>query len=171
MRRRLRDVIEKNLRICSGCPEPVANLHITLVFIGGVAAERIGAIEQAVTGVSGAAFELLLERIGYWERPRILWLGPREIPPALYALVKELRAVLESCGVAPETWPYLPHMKLARKVYRPPPSTTLEPIRWPVGGFSLMESVPAGRRSAYRELACWTLHANDKAHEPGPLSG
>jgi 2'-5' RNA ligase len=170
VRRRLRDLLEKGLSIRSGRPEPVANLHITLVFIGDVAADRVDAIEQAIAGVSAAAFELLLERVGYWERPRILWLGPREVPPALYALVKDLRTVLETCGVQPETRPYLPHMTLARKVHRPPPPATLEPIRWPVSGFSLMESVPVERRSSYRELATWPLRANDKAHEPGTLS-
>jgi 2'-5' RNA ligase len=171
VRRRLRDVLDQNLRIRSGRAEQVANLHVTLVFIGPIAGERVSAIEQTVAGVSGAAFELVLERIGYWERPRILWLGPREVPAALLSLVRDLRAALETCGVTAEKRPYLPHMTLARKVHRPPAVNMLEPIRWPVSVFSLMESVPVERSSAYRELACWPLRANDKPHEPGTLSG
>jgi 2'-5' RNA ligase len=171
LRRRLRDLLARDLSIRNGRPEPVANLHVTLVFIGSVGSERVNAIEQAVAGVSGEAFELLLERVGYWERPRILWLGPREAPAALITLVKDLRAALETCGIAAETRPYLPHMTLARKVQRPPPAVMPEPVRWPVGVFSLMESVPCEHRSAYRELARWPLQATDKPGEPGTLSG
>lgn len=171
LRGRLRDLLERELPVRSGRPEPVANLHITLVFIGDVAGDRVSAIEQAVASVPGAAFELSLERVGYWERPRILWLGPREVPAVLFSLVRDLRVALETCGIPPETRPYLPHMTLARKVLRLPPAVAIEPLRWAVGAYSLMESVPCEGRSAYRELARWPLRSNDKAHETRPLSG
>jgi hypothetical protein len=47
----------------------------------------------------------------------------------------------------------------------------LDPVRWTISDFYLMESVPVERSSAYRKLACWPLRANDKPHEPGTLSG
>mgnify|MGYP000863215928 CR=1 FL=1 len=170
LRRRLRELLDRQLPCRSGRPEPIANLHITLVFIGDIASERMAAIEQAAGAVSGTSFELSLARVGYWERPRILWLGPDETPATLFYLVRDLRAALESCGVVSETRPYLPHMTLARKVTRPPPETRVEPVRWPVETFSLVESVPTAGRSLYRELVRWPLPEADKTREPAPLS-
>jgi 2'-5' RNA ligase len=157
LRRRLRVLLDEEVPIRSGRPEPLANLHVTLVFIGGVAADRVAPIEEAAAGVSGAAFDLILERVGYWDRPRILWLGPRSTPPALFALVRDLRAALAGCGMTPETRPYLPHMTLARKVTRPPAETIAGPLSWRVETYSLLESVPSDRGRVYRELAAWPL--------------
>jgi 2'-5' RNA ligase len=156
VRRRLQALLDRDLPVRGGRPEPLANLHVTLVFIGGVAADRVAAIERAAAGVSGMAFDLILDRVGYWGRPRILWLGPRSIPPALFALVRELRAALEGCGMPPETRPYLPHMTLARKVMRAP-GTIAGPLSWRVETYSLLESVPSGQGRVYRELTAWPL--------------
>jgi 2'-5' RNA ligase len=150
-------MLDRDLSIRDGRPEPLANLHVTLVFIGDVEAGRVAAIERAAAGASGAAFDLILERVGYWNRPRILWLGPRSIPPALFTLVRDLRAALERCGMTPETRPYLPHMTLARKVTRAPAGTAAGPLSWRVENYSLLESVPAERGRIYRELAVWPL--------------
>jgi 2'-5' RNA ligase len=170
LRRRLRHLLDRTVQIRSGRPEPIANLHVTLVFIGNVAGGRVAPIERAAAGLSGTAFELALDRIGYWGRSRILWLGPREVPAALFSLVKDLRAALEPCGVTAETRPYLPHMTLARKVRHPPPAGVIDAVNWRVNTYSLMESVPLERGSAYRELAAWRLQPGDKPHEPQALS-
>ncbi len=162
MRRRLQERIDRHLILSNGRAEPIGNLHVTLVFIGDVEAGRVTAVERAVAGIPGAAFELSLERVGYWGRPRILWLGPREVPPPLYALVGHLRAAVGACGFAAETRPYLPHMTLARKVSRPPRVDAIEPVRWSVSSYSLMESVPAAGRSAYLVLNSWPLSSESR---------
>lgn len=157
LRDRLRERLEAGLRHRDGRPEPVANLHVTLVFIGDVETARAAAIERAVAGVPGDAFTLSLERVGYWPRPRILWLGPRATPPALYALVGSLRAAVMAAGGPEETRPYLPHITLARKVSRPPRMDRIEPLAWEVTRYCLLESVPAANRRAYLERGCWPL--------------
>ena len=162
LRRRLRERIDRRLILRDGRPEPIGNLHVTLVFIGDVEAGCVPAVERAVAGIPGTAFELSLERVGYWGRPRILWLGPREVPPPLYALVGDLRAAAEACGFAAETRPYLPHMTLARKVSRPPRVEAIEPVRWSISSYSLMESVPVAGRSAYRVLNTWPLQPESR---------
>jgi 2'-5' RNA ligase len=156
VRRRLRALLDA-MTVRSGRPELLANLHVTLVFIGDIEAGRVAAIERAAAGVSGAAFDLVLERVGYWNRPRILWLGPRSIPPALFALVRDLRAALAGCGMTPETRPYLPHMTLGRKVMHAPAEAAAGPLSWRVESYSLLESVPSERGRVYRELAAWPL--------------
>ncbi|MCC6208940.1 MAG: RNA 2',3'-cyclic phosphodiesterase [Gammaproteobacteria bacterium] len=157
LRSRLKDRLETGLRIRDGRPEPVANLHVTLVFIGDVEAGCSAAIERAVAGVPGPAFTLSLERVGYWPRPRILWLGPREAPPALCALVGTLRAAVVAGGGPVETRPYLPHMTLARKVLQPPREDHIEPLTWEVTAYSLLESVPDASRRTYLEVGSWPL--------------
>ncbi len=157
LRGRLRERLETDLPVRGGRPEPVANLHVTLVFIGDVGAGRAAAIEHAVAGIPGAPFRLSLERVGYWPRPRILWLGPREVPPALYALVGRLRAAVAAGGGPQETRSYLPHMTLIRKVPRPPGTDAIAPVSWAVNAYFLLESVVVAGRRAYLELGSWPL--------------
>lgn len=157
VRLRLRERLETGLRIRDGRPEPVANLHVTLVFIGDVEAGRAAVIERAVADIPGTAFDLSLERVGYWPCPRILWLGPHEVPPALYALAGRLRAAVAAAGGPQETRPYLSHMTLARKVPRPPGTDWVEPVSWAVNAYSLLESVAAAGRRVYLESGSWPL--------------
>ena len=66
---------------------PAANLHLTLVFLGQTAPAREAAYRAALAGLRAAPFTLELDRLGCFRGPRVLWLGPSQIPPALTALV------------------------------------------------------------------------------------
>jgi RNA 2',3'-cyclic 3'-phosphodiesterase len=136
---------------------PASNLHVTLAFVGAVIADTRACLEQAAASVRGEAFELLLERIGTWPGPGILWLAPDTCPPALQRLAMDLQQALQPCGYVPEQRPYQPHVTLARKLKGVVPGATISPLRWPVRDFVLAESVtgPAGPR--YQVLARWPL--------------
>ena len=136
---------------------PASNLHITLAFAGTVAAEGRHCLEAAAGDIREAGFDLCIGRVGYWERPRILWAGPTHIPPELWSLAGALRRTLEVCGIEPESRPYQPHVTLARKVSKLPGNPVFPPLHWSISHFSLVESVtdPAGAR--YRVLRSWTL--------------
>lgn len=166
VRRRLGHLLENSLRIRSGRPEQIDKLHVTLVFIGDADDGRIACLEQAAAGVPAGAFELVLDRIGYWGRPRILWLASRQAPPAALSLVRALNAALESCGLTAEQRPYRPHMTLARKVRHPPRDNSIDPIRWRVESYALMESIPREKGTAYRVLRVWPLQPGDEPREP-----
>lgn len=150
--RRLRKMLPRGI----GRRIPVDDLHITLVFIGQVSGDIRACIRRAAGEVQGRRFELVLDRIGHWRRPRILWLGPAHTPAELFALVGALRERVAECGIPPEDRPYQTHMTLARKVQRPP-NLVVEPLVWPVDSFSLMESASASEGVRYRELAVWPL--------------
>lgn len=137
---------------------PVDNLHITLVFLGQIDTLTRACIEQIAAEVGGDSFRLVLDRVGYWSRPQILWLAPSHVPSALTALFENMLAGLGKCRVTLDKRPYRPHITLARKVKNPPPRIKFEPLIWHVRQYSLMESLPSpDGRVNYQELACWKL--------------
>ncbi len=136
---------------------PEANLHITLAFAGPVTAAVRQCLEQHAAAIRAAPFELLLEHVGHWPRPRILWAGPQHTPPELWSLVGGLNKAFEACGLACETRPWQAHLTLARKISRPPPVLTIEPIHWSISEFCLVESVTGPHGASYRVLASWKL--------------
>jgi 2'-5' RNA ligase len=136
---------------------PETNLHITLAFAGPVTAAVRQCLEQQAAGIRAAPFELTLERIGHWPRPRILWAGPAHTPPELWSLVGGLNSAFEACGLAHETRPWQAHVTLARKISRAPQATVIEPIHWSISDFCLVESVTGAPGASYRILASWKL--------------
>lgn len=165
---------------------PAANLHLTLAFLGSLGAGQRACVEAtvdrwmsgrgAVPGdrLAPTGFTLRLDQMGYWPRPQVLWLGPRETPPALSALVRGLRGILIPCGYRGDASPFRAHVTLARKV-APPAGADADvgtgvgagsgltgapaPVLWPVRDFVLLAShrVPSGVR--YAVVARWPLSA------------
>lgn len=141
----------------TGRPVAAENLHITLVFLGSVVAERFPCVKAVADGVQGKCFRLTLDRIGHWPRPQVLWAGASVTPPELAALARELSEGLKSCGFTPETRPYQAHLTLARKVNRAKPGLTMEPVSWSVDRFCLVRSLTLPEGVKYEVLASWPL--------------
>lgn len=133
------------------------NLHITLAFVGGVTADQRVCMEAAAADVTAQAFTVTLDRLGFWQRPKILWAGASVMPPELLRLVAALNAALIPCGHQPETRPFQVHVTLARKAHRPPEVREIPPIAWPVDAFCLVESVAVEHGSEYRVIGRWPL--------------
>jgi len=136
---------------------PAENLHITLAFAGPVTAAVRDCLVVAADGIRAAPFELLIDHVGHWPRPRILWAGPSHTPAGLWSLVEELNQAFECCGLQRETRPFQAHVTLARKVGRAPPLAAVAPVAWSISDFSLMESVTDPRGACYRRLVTWKL--------------
>jgi 2'-5' RNA ligase len=140
-----------------GRPVHPADRHITLVFLGDTAPEQRTCAERAAAGVRARRFELSIDRVGYWPRPRILWAGCSHTPGALLELVQGLQQALVGCGFRPERRPYAPHITLARKAHKPTEITLDKPLTWPVRSFVLMGSDLDAPPPRYRVLARWPL--------------
>ncbi len=136
---------------------PAPNLHITLAFAGSVTASVRHCLEEAAGNLTLAPFDLILDHTGYWRRPRIAWMGPTHVPPALWSLIGGLRTVFEACGLQVETRPYQPHVTLARKISRLANDTPIAPVPWSIRSFSLVESVNTPSGVSYQRLVTWTL--------------
>jgi 2'-5' RNA ligase len=134
-----------------------ADLHLTLHFLGQVAPQRLDALCALAAGVDAAGFELVLDQLGHWPRPQVLWAGPGLTPPALVELHARLGAGLLALGFELDSRPFAAHVTLARKIRRwPQGASALDPIHWQAREFALVESVP-GSIPAYRPLARWPL--------------
>jgi 2'-5' RNA ligase len=134
-----------------------ANLHITLAFLGNQSPEQRACLETAATLVTAPSFELVIDRLGHWPRPRIFWAGPSASPDALTTLVERLNLALAGCGYQPEPRRFQVHITLARKALRPPAQIQISAIVWPARDFCLVESVTGERGVEYRVIGRWPL--------------
>ena len=136
-----------------------ADLHLTLAFLGATSADRLAAYQAALANLPELELDLLLDRYGYWPRPRILWLGPSQTPPILYARVAELHRRLRDCGFIPEARAFQAHITLARRYPGPAPAQSpVMPVRWLSREVALVESLREGAGTGYRVLRRWPEH-------------
>lgn len=158
VRRQLAEVAAEAGASHSGRVIPPNNLHITLVFLGALNNARRQCAEQVAASLRGERFTLVLDQLGYWPRPRIVWAGAGRLPAPLLGLVTLLQTGLTECGIPPETRPYQAHATLMRKVGRRPAALAVRnSIVWNVERFWLVESVSGDNGVLYRPLLSWQL--------------
>ncbi len=144
----------------AGRPVPAANLHLTLVFLGQLDEDAVDCVQQAGGQVRAHAFQIVLDHVGYWSRPRVLWLGPKHSPAPLFALVGALRDSLRKCPLNLDQRPYQAHMSLLRKAQPPAAAIEFASLAWEIRRFSLMESLSVAGGVQYREICAWPLRAD-----------
>lgn len=142
-------------RECRGKRVPPQNLHATLVFLGNTPAEQMEAVRHAAARVALRAFELRIDRPGYWQHNNIAWAGCESVPDELHALAGDLRAALGEAGVTFDAKPFVPHVSLLRKANRPQRFPPLVPIAWRVRSFVLVRSNPQADGTAYEVIGTW----------------
>lgn len=143
-----------------GRPVPAANLHLTLLFLGDVAAARLPALSLAANSAAEAwrPFALRLDRFDCWPGQRLLWAGLASAAPELIDFAARLRSTVEKAGFPlpePER-AFVPHLTLVRKLARAPQD--LPPLQlpaWPVTGFELLASTRSPAGASYLRLGAW----------------
>ena len=132
---------------------PEGNIHLTLAFLGKADAE--GAI-RAGKRVRGKAHQLPIEEARYVRANRMVWVAPRETPPALSALHESLAMELYREEFILERRPFAAHVTLIRDAQRAelPP---LPVAQWPVEEFVLVRSRVSARGATYEPLERFTL--------------
>lgn len=135
-------------------------LHLTLCFLGGVDGGTRRCLEGQAGTVQAPPFTLVLDRLGYFPRPRVVWLGASAVPEPLPSLVQQLRDGQRRCGLEPERRPFQAHLTLARKARRGPAVNEMEPLVWPVERFALVASRTLPEGAQYEVLREWPLVAD-----------
>ncbi|MBN1378833.1 MAG: RNA 2',3'-cyclic phosphodiesterase [Gammaproteobacteria bacterium] len=128
------------------------NLHLTLCFIGEIDQMQLQVFTRAAEDVISEPFALALDRLGYFARTRVLWLGSDHTPAALLALVKNLNKTLRHCGYKSETRPFKPHVTLMRKARPLATLPDFKPVSWNIIGFVLAQSLLQQTGVCYRIL-------------------
>lgn len=133
---RLRASCTRNRDIRWTRPE---GLHLTLKFLGEVAAARLSEITSALDRLDRVEpFEVEVAGFGFFpggRRPRVFWVG-LQAPPALGELAGQVEAAMERLGFASENRPFQPHLTLARfEGQRPQPELEAALQKGDAGGF------------------------------------
>ncbi|MCL6481247.1 MAG: RNA 2',3'-cyclic phosphodiesterase [Firmicutes bacterium] len=118
VRERLGALIRELAPLCPGArwvqPD---SMHVTLKFIGAVAAEEVERIRAALATLAWPGpIEMVIRNTGFFpnaKHPRVFWAGI-EAPPALSELAAAVEAQLEPLGVPRESRAFHPHLTLAR---------------------------------------------------------
>lgn len=136
----------------------VENLHITLAFLGVVEESMLGCFQAQAREIYGEPFKLSLTQLGYFPRPRIIWLGPTNCPPPLHSLVVALNSKLQSCGFRPDARNFSAHVTLFRKAIPTRPNILITPVEWSVDRFYLIESKTHPQGVQYHIMQCYPLN-------------
>ena len=151
VRKQLRQ-LQKDLDQAGGRPVPEENLHLTLLFLGNVEADKVDAVRAIAAGIEGEPFGLVLDTLGGFRQNnvRILWVGPSESPPELGVLHQSLRRQVRKIGLRVGKGTYRPHVTLIRKVdlRKKLPEDPDPGIRWTAHRCALIASelLPSGSR-------------------------
>jgi len=97
----------------------VDQMHLTLVFLGNVAATRVADLTEAVRTAAArfGTFSLSSGQVGFFPdqgSPRVIWVGVEDAGSQLVRLQKELAITVESFVERPENKPFTAHLTLAR---------------------------------------------------------
>lgn len=140
-----------------GRTPPWQNLHITLHFIGQVSEEIKDCMHAAAQQLEIKSFILNFDRLGYFSRAKILWMGCQQVPAELTQLHTSLGVTLTTCGYQLEKRVYAPHITLKRKCPRTELKQAEFSIPWQVNQFVLVESVPEEHGVSYHVIETYPL--------------
>jgi 2'-5' RNA ligase len=120
---------------------------MTLQFLGDVDALQQRALETRLAEFVFEPVTLSLDRMGYWSRAGILWLGPRKTPPALNVAVERLSNQLRALGYRTDGRGFKAHVTLARNA-RAAKHFAFSPVTWYAQTMVLAasERLPEGAR-------------------------
>jgi len=133
-----------------------ADLHMTLHFLGQLDDAFLDPLRALGAGLVSERFTLVLDEIGHWRQPQVVWAGLSSVPGELPRLHALLGSGLNALGIETEARDHKPHVTLARKVRHRPAVQALSPLTWPVTELALVESRP-GNAPMYHPVGRWSL--------------
>ena len=133
----------------------VANIHMTLVFLGDVRVERISCLQEIAAGLSFPEFEIVLDITGRFQKAAVGWLGCSLVPDILTGFQAILIQQLQTAGFEPDTRAWTPHITLYRNLRKPFETIEFEALKWKPRGFCLMQSGHDSSGLIYQSIGRW----------------
>jgi 2'-5' RNA ligase len=151
---------------------PCDNFHVTLAFVGEVAASQLPALRRIGATQRVAECAITFDGYEYWSEPQVVAAVVRESPAALIELSTLLHRALSTSGAPLRSesppGPLRAHVTLARKVAQAPVLQALSPIQWNVRSFSLVSSDTRGAHSLYTVVDTWPLLYEEPPPQKSP---
>ena len=135
------------------------NYHVTLAFVGEVAAPKLAVLQQIGRSLRPPPFTFACDSLEYWQKSQVVVAAAQVAPPALHDFWIRLN---DAIGLPRER--LRAHVTLARKVTQAPVLQAMSPIVWQATNYSLIRSDTGGVESAYTVLDTWPLL--DKTENP-----
>jgi 2'-5' RNA ligase len=125
------------------------DLHLTLAFIGDIAADVAFDLSAAIKKLRFKPFAWRPDTLGFFRDAGVVWIGTVDEPAKpLATLLDRVRALLDDKGVLYDKRPLAPHITLLRGVDRFV-AEKVPPIHWRIESIALYRSDPARRVSSY----------------------
>ena len=139
-------------------PVPAANFHVTSVFLGHLKPTQLDQICSDIDNCQFSPTSIALNKLGYWSRPKILFLGTEQTSDELETISHKLTSIAKSAGVQIHERPYKPHVTLVRKVTDGAPGAIIEPdFECKFSELHLFESVSGAKGVRYPIRYSWPL--------------
>lgn len=167
----LADATQAAVAAAAGRAIAPESLHMTLAFLGNVAAVRIGELADLGRTVAAAwnghaPLVLSFERLAYWPQSQILCAQECEERAGAAALAAALKRAATEAGFAPDLKPFRAHVTVARKVARAASVAAMQKVTWRCESWALTESRNgAAGTSVYSVLESQLLGKAGKVRE------
>lgn len=132
----------------------VNNLHVTLVFMGGVDSSTEEALLRIGAEIPVSDMSITFDQLNFWQKPKILCLTGHSQNNALPFLVEQLSSRVKQLPIKLDERPYQAHVTLARKAEKNV-NIAFEPITWRANTFCLVESCSLPQGVRYQVLHTW----------------
>ncbi|WOH35963.1 RNA 2',3'-cyclic phosphodiesterase [Thalassotalea fonticola] len=133
------------------------NFHITLVFLGMVDDLTLQQCIAAADNIVGSTFSLVLNDVGFWAKPKVLFLSSNKVDIALQTLVADLENLALSNSIKLERRPYIPHLTLCRKATAHAVMSAQPEFEFTFTDFCLYESKSTEQGVRYVVIHRWRL--------------
>lgn len=133
-------------------------LHMTLAFLGDVAAARVDSVLRVGDGLQRLpALSMSIDQLRCWRHNRIVWCGPTAFPDALGGIAAQLGQRLSAEGFGLEARPFAAHATLLRNADCTRAAPAFEAFEWKVNRIVLVESSLAAAGARYAIVGRWPL--------------
>lgn len=141
------------------CASACSELHITLAFLGNITAQQFHSLTRLVDEMSKvAAFDISLNQLGYWSKPKAFWLGCEKTATEHLHLVAEINKLTQMAGIGLQQQNYTAHLTLARKCKAKPDTfSAAADFQWRANEFHLFASKPSEQGVYYPIQQSWPL--------------
>jgi 2'-5' RNA ligase len=138
-------------------PVPHENYHVTLAFVGEVAAPLLAVLQQIGRDLGAPSLKLKFDAYEYWPKPQVVVAAVREVPDTVADIWRRLHAELALHGFVLSPKRLRPHATLTRKVTQAPVWPAMSAFEWTARSFSLVRSDSSAAGAVYTVVNTWPL--------------